>query len=157
MTGIQVAWEDVFSVLDLIKVPLILLLVGLAAWIAVMVLAKGQPKPRKGFIRLQSVIALLLFVGVMVNVICLGSLRNTLEVVLGDTGSIAPETAAKSREIVETVTGEGIVMLKNEADGLPLSGTSKLNVFGWGSTNPIYGGTAPARWTPPPRWICSPA
>ena len=141
MTGIQVAWEDVFSVLDIIKIPLIVLLAGLVVWAAVMMLAKGQPKPRKGFIRLQSIIALALFLGVMVNVICLGSLRNTLEVVLGDTGSIAPETAAKSREIVETVTGEGIVMLKNEADGLPLSGVTNLNVFGWGSTNPIYGGT----------------
>ena len=29
MTGIQVAWEDVFSVLNIIKVPLIVLLVGL--------------------------------------------------------------------------------------------------------------------------------
>ena len=29
MTGIQVAWEDVFSVLDMIKVPLIVLILGL--------------------------------------------------------------------------------------------------------------------------------
>ena len=141
MTGIQVAWEDVFSVLGMIKVPLIVLAAGLVVWAAVMVPAGSRPKPLKGFIRLQSVIALVLFAGIMANVICLGSLRNTLEVVLGDTGAITPETAARSREIVETVTGEGIVMLKNEADGLPLSGVTNLNVFGWGSTNPIYGGT----------------
>jgi beta-glucosidase len=141
MTGIQVAWEDVFSVVDMIKVPLIVLVLGLLVWVAVMVGAKKFPLFQKKFIRLQSVIAVVLFLGIMVNVMCLGTLRNTLEVVLGDTGAISEETAARSKEIVETVSAEGIVMLKNEANGLPLDSTTNLNVFGWASTNPIYGGT----------------
>ncbi|MGM9592997.1 MAG: glycoside hydrolase family 3 N-terminal domain-containing protein [Candidatus Onthomonas sp.] len=141
MTGIQVAWEDVFSVLDMIKVPLIVLILGLILWIVVMVTAKKQPAPKKGFIRLQSAIALVLFAGIVVNAMCLGTLRNTLEVVLGDTGAISEETAAQSREIVEQVSEEGIILLKNEENGLPLSDTAKLNVFGWASTNPVYGGT----------------
>jgi beta-glucosidase len=141
MTGIQVAWEDVFSVVDMIKVPLIVLVLGLLVWVAVMVGAKKFSLSQKKFIRLQSVIAVVLFLGIMVNVMCLGTLRNTLEVVLGDTGAISEETAARSKEIVETVSAEGIVMLKNEANGLPLDSTTNLNVFGWASTNPIYGGT----------------
>ena len=32
-------------------------------------------------------------------------------------------------------------MLKNDASTLPLAEGSKVNVFGWSSTNPIYGGT----------------
>ena len=37
--------------------------------------------------------------------------------------------------------GEGMVLLKNKGI-LPLaSDTKKLNVFGWDSTNPLYGGT----------------
>ena len=36
---------------------------------------------------------------------------------------------------------EGIVLLENEDSILPLAGGAKLNVFGWASTNPCYGGT----------------
>ena len=32
-------------------------------------------------------------------------------------------------------------MLKNEDNILPLDDSNKLNVFGWASTNPCYGGT----------------
>lgn len=35
---------------------------------------------------------------------------------------------------------EAITMLKNDDSNLPLS-NKKVNVFGWGSTNPVYGGT----------------
>ena len=35
---------------------------------------------------------------------------------------------------------EGITMLENDGM-LPLADTTAINVFGWASTNPIYGGT----------------
>lgn len=35
---------------------------------------------------------------------------------------------------------EAVTLLKNDDSNLPLSG-KKANVFGWGSTNPVYGGT----------------
>ena len=35
---------------------------------------------------------------------------------------------------------EAVTLLKNDDSNLPLSG-KKVNVFGWGSTNPVYGGT----------------
>lgn len=141
MTGIQIAWEDVFSALDMIKFPLTVIAVGLIAWIAFMVLAKKMPKGKRRFARWQSVIAFVLFLGIMVNTICLGTMRNTLEMALGDTGRITEETAANSRKVVQEVSSEGIILLKNEDAALPLSDTSKINVFGWASTNPIYGGT----------------
>ncbi len=140
MTGIQVAWEDVFSVLDMVKIPLIILAVGLIIWIGVMILAKKFPKPKRGFLRAQSAIAFVLFAGIVVNLICLGDLRNTLEMVLGDTGAITEETAANSREVVETVANEGVLLLDNDGT-LPLSDVTNINVFGWASTNPVYGGT----------------
>lgn len=141
MTGIQVAWEDVFSVMNMIKPQLILLAVLAVAFVAALVLARKLPSPKKGFARLQSLIAFLALTAVLVNSICLGSLKNTLEVVLGDVGSITEATAANSRQVVEDVSEEGIILLKNEDQGLPLSSVTNLNVFGWASTNPIYGGT----------------
>ena len=140
MLGIQVAWEDVISVLNMIRPQLIVLGVGLVAFIAALVLA-GKKPAKKGFIRVQSVIAFVLFLCMMVNIICLGALRNTIAIALSDTGEISEETAANSKAVVEEIAAEGIILLKNEDEGLPLSDTTKINVFGWASTAPIYGGT----------------
>ena len=35
----------------------------------------------------------------------------------------------------------GTLVLAKNNGVLPLSGTDKINVFGWAATNPIYGGT----------------
>ena len=137
MTGIQIAWEDVFSALDMIKIPLAVIVIGLVAWIAFMVAAKKMPKGKRRFARWQSAVAFVLFLGIMVNVICLGSMRNTLEMALGDTGHITAETAENSRQVVQEVSSEGIILLKNDDGALPLADTTNINVFGWASTNPL--------------------
>lgn len=141
MTGIQVAWEDVFSVMNMIKTQLILVAVVIVAFVVAVIAVKKLKQPLKRFVRIQSLLAMLLLVGLLVNSMCLGTLNSTLEVVLGDTGEISEETAANSREIVETVSEEGILLLKNEDNALPLTDTTNINVFGWASTNPVYGGT----------------
>ena len=69
-----------------------------------------------------------------------GALYNTLNVVLEDNGELAQENVDNSRAVIEEITNEGIVMTKNEDSFLPIA-PKKINVFGWASTNPIYGGT----------------
>lgn len=137
--GIQVAWEDVFSVVNMIIPELVVLGIALAALIAAFVVTRK--KTHKRFIRIQSLIAFALMVCIMVNVICLGSLRNTLSIAFADVGKISEKTAANSRAVVEEIANEGIILLKNEENALPLSGITNINVFGWASTGPIYGGT----------------
>lgn len=141
MTGIQVAWEDVFSAINLIRGHLIALAVGLVVLIGLLIAVGKIPKPKRRFIRLQSLIAFIVFAAIMVNTICMGPMRNQMELMLGDTGAISEETAANSRVIVEEISSEGIILLQNEDNLLPLTDTANINVFGWGSTNPIYGGT----------------
>lgn len=65
-------------------------------------------------------------------------------VMLIGTGTIAfaqtaDEAAELSKKTAEQVEAEGLVMLKNEDDILPLKG-KKVNVFGTASANPFYGG-----------------
>ncbi len=51
-------------------------------------------------------------------------------------------------EITERIEAEGIVLLRNRGHALPLAQDErKVNVFGWSSTMPVYGGTGPAPWT----------
>ena len=141
MTGIQVAWEDVFSALDLIKTHLIVAVLAIIVLIGALILAGKLPKPKRGFMRLQSLIAFVAFAAILVNAICMGPMQNQMELMLGDTGAITEETAANSRKIVEEISQEGIMLLQNNDSFLPLSDTRNINVFGWASTNPIYGGT----------------
>jgi beta-glucosidase len=49
---------------------------------------------------------------------------------------------AATRDITEEVEAEGITLLKNEGDALPLTGVTKVNVFGSTAGNNFsYGGT----------------
>ena len=47
----------------------------------------------------------------------------------------------KQQNLLIKLLEEGIVLLKNVDNELPLSDEKNLNLFGWASTNPCYGGT----------------
>lgn len=111
MTGIQIAWEDVFSVISQISGWLIGIGVTVVALILILIFAGKAGKPHAGFIRAQSAIAAVLIVALMVNGILLGQLSNLITSAFAEMGT------------------------------LPLDSTANLNVFGWASTNPVYGGT----------------
>ena len=53
---------------------------------------------------------------------------------------LSDATVSKANDLAKEVQSEAITMLKNDDSNLPLS-NKKVNVFGWGSTNPVYGGT----------------
>lgn len=54
--------------------------------------------------------------------------------------TLSDATVSKANELAKDVQSEAVTLLKNDDSNLPLSG-KKVNVFGWGSTNPVYGGT----------------
>lgn len=54
--------------------------------------------------------------------------------------TLSDATVSKANELAKDVQSEVVTLLKNDDSNLPLSG-KKVNVFGWGSTNPVYGGT----------------
>ena len=51
------------------------------------------------------------------------------------------EATEQSLAMAEELEAEGIVLLRNENDALPLEAGAKVNLFGYGSIDPIYGGT----------------
>ena len=54
--------------------------------------------------------------------------------------SVADATA-QSLAMAEKLEDEGIVLLQNENGALPLASGTKVNLFGYASVDPIYGGT----------------
>lgn len=140
MGNIQVAWEDVVSVVQQISGYLIAIGIALIAMIIVMIVARKAGKPKKGFIRSQAALAFLLITVVIVNAICLGPMNNVISAAMTEMGTLSEKTVNESRDIIERTAEEGIVLLKNDEGTLPLE-KGNLNVFGWASTNPVYGGT----------------
>ena len=132
--------DDVMQVLTNVRSYLIAFGVVLALAIIVMVAVRKLPKAKKKMIRAQSGLAILLALTIVVNLICTGPMSTMLDLVSGS-GTINEETSAKATQLVNEITAEGVVLAKDEDNVLPVASGSKLNVFGWSSTNPCYGGT----------------
>lgn len=113
------------------------LILAIAVMIAAHFIVK---KGTRHVVRWAAGISWVVVVTVLVNVICFGPMYNNLSIILDYDGAVSEESANTSREVIEEVGAEGTVLLKN--DGLlPLSDTENINVFGWDSANPIYGGS----------------
>ncbi len=138
MLSINIA--DVIAVLQTMIPQLIILGVALVAAIIVTVCAMKAKKPLKGFIRKEAWIAFLLVVVVVANTIVLGPMFSMINMAMGG-GKISDDAIAEAKELCTDIAEEGIVLLKNDDKALPLAEGAKVNVFGWSSTNPIYGGT----------------
>lgn len=81
---VTVAWEDIASVVSQIAGYLAVIGIALIAMIIVMVAVRKVKRPKKGFIRLQSLIAFLVVTVIMVNAICLGPERNMITAAMAD-------------------------------------------------------------------------
>ena len=81
---------------------------------------------------------MVLAVAVCVNMICFGPMATLIGLATGN-GTLSDETNEEAAGVAEEIMEDGIVLLKNESL-LPLNETKKLNIFGWESINPAYGG-----------------
>ncbi len=138
MLSINIA--DVISVLDTMKTQLIVLGIFLALAIVLTIVAIKIKKPLKSFIRRESWLAFFLVAVIVVNTIVFGPMYQMISMAMGD-GKISDETSEEAKALCTEIAEEGIVLLKNDASTLPLASGAKVNVFGWSSTNPVYGGT----------------
>ena len=131
--------DDVIKVLDSIKSYLIGFGVVALVAIVAMIACRKMKKSKKYMIRWQAGLGIVLALAITVNLILAGPMCSMVTLATGD-GKVSEEHAAEATELVEDMADEGIVLLDNDGT-LPLAKNSKLNVFGWASTNPCYGGT----------------
>lgn len=138
MLGINI--DDVKTVIGLMKGHLIALAVILALAVVVTVAVVKLPKAKKKLVRGNAWIAFVLALVIIVNLILTGPVYSIVNLALGDSGDISEESITTATDLCTRIAEEGIVLLKNEDNILPLKNT-KVNTFGWSSTNPVYGGT----------------
>ena len=135
---ISVEMEDVLAVLQLCKPYIIGIIAALVIGIVIMIACRRMSRGKRFLIRGEAVIAMVLAVVVCVNMICFGPMATLIGLATGN-GTLSDETNEEAAEVAEEIMEDGIVLLKNESL-LPLNETKKLNIFGWESINPAYGG-----------------
>ena len=135
---ISVEMEDVLAVLQLCKPYIIGIIAALVIGIVIMIACRRMSKGKRFLIRGEAAIAMVLAVVVCVNMICFGPMSTLIGLATGN-GTLSDETNEEAAEVAEEIMEDGIVLLKNESL-LPLNETKKLNIFGWESINPAYGG-----------------
>ena len=98
-------------------------------------------KGTRHVVRTGAAVSWVVIVCVLVNIICFGPMYNNLAPIINGRANVSEETVKQSKEVIQKIAEEGMVLVKNDGT-LPLaSDTTNINVFGWASTSPIYGGT----------------
>lgn len=131
--------DDVIKVVSSIKGYLIALAAVVLLAVAVMVGCRKMKKSKKYLIRWQAGLGLVAAAAIIVNLILTGPMYTMVSLATGG-GKVSEENVVSATALCEDIADEGIVLLDNQGT-LPLAKNSKLNVFGWASTNPCYGGT----------------
>ena len=110
--------------------------------IAVMIAAHFiVKKGTRHVVRWSAGVAWVLIVAVLANVICFGPMYNNVAIILNSQAQVSEDSRENSRDVIREVGEEGMVLLENDGV-LPLSSdTKRINVFGWASIAPIFGGT----------------
>lgn len=100
-----------------------------AACVIAMIACAKRPKPEKFLVRAHSGMLILVSLILVVNIICTGPMYTLLSLASGN-GSLSQETSDASLALAEQISDEGIVLLQNDQNLLPLTGSDNINVFG---------------------------
>lgn len=137
---IAIQWEDVIGVLQTCKPYLIALgVLWVIAVVAMIACRKVKEKSKKRMIRKYSGLSMVLALVIIVNMIVLGPMYAMIDMTM-QSGNVSDETTEEAKEVANQIAEEGMVLLENDGI-LPIGDPSNINLFGWSSVNPTYGGT----------------
>ena len=140
-TSMGVSTTDVQTYVNMLSGYIYTIIGLLAAAVAIMVAAHFLAKKgTRHVVRWSAALAWVLAVAIIANIMCFGPLYNNLSPIMNTRAQVGEESIANSKAVIREVGEEGMVLLENNGV-LPLTDTTNLNVFGWASTNPIFGGT----------------
>ena len=128
--------SDVMNVITSIKSYLIAIGIIVAVAIVIMIAVMKLKKSTKKLVRGTALVAMLTGIVICVNLICTGPMSTMLDLVSGS-GTISQTTSDEVTDLAQDIAREGIVLLENDGATLPVAAGTKLNVFGWASTNVI--------------------
>lgn len=131
---------DIIAVLSTCATQLIGFGIVVVLAVIAMIACGKLEKHKKSMIRSQAGVAILVAFCIAVNLILTGPLSAVMVMISGK-GQLTDESKATAEALSQEIAGEGIVLLQNNDDLLPLESGKNLNVFGWASVSPVYGGS----------------
>lgn len=134
---------DVYATIKKVSVYFIPTAILFVLFVVMLIIFKNKSKRFKFWLKWESVIALLVSILISTNVVLFGPMASVLNINYAKLNAVEASTYKKSQEVTQAIADEGTVLIKNEENYLPLNNekTKKINVFGWGASNPVYGGT----------------
>lgn len=135
---LAIEMEDLIAVLQLCVPYFAVIIAAILIGVIVMIACRRLSRSKKFLVRGETALAMILLIAVAVNGICLGPMSTLIGLAMGK-DTVTKETNKEAGDVAESIMGEGIVLLENEGL-LPLTDTDSLNLFGWESINPAYGG-----------------
>ena len=140
---LEINMDDVIAVVQSVAPQLIVIVVALlAAIVATVAVNRRTMASEKGRKLTHSLawIAAAVVTVASVNSMLMGPLNSMITMATAERHELTQETIDRTNRLAVDIESEGITMLQNADDLLPLE-PGNVNVFGWASTNPIYGGT----------------
>ncbi|WEV64089.1 glycoside hydrolase family 3 N-terminal domain-containing protein [Bifidobacterium sp. ESL0732] len=142
MLGINM--DDVIAVVHSL-VPY-LVAIGVLLIVAIIITAAANRKTLsdtgvRKMVHNQTWIVALVGIVVAVSMILTGPVQTLLNNASTPKQQLTQNTIKKTNGLAVNIENEAITLLQNNNNTLPLNSSEPLNVFGWASTNPIYGGT----------------
>lgn len=141
MLGINM--DDVIAMIRSLQSQLIVIGVALCVAIVLTIAVNKLWLKSQGWRKLihsWTWIAATVAVIVAVSMMLFGPLNTTLNLMSGS-GTLSEISKARAEKLATEIQNEGITLLENNDSSLPLEKNTSVNVFGWASSNPIYGGT----------------
>ncbi|MBB2955492.1 beta-glucosidase [Bifidobacterium commune] len=140
---LQINMADVVNVIKSL-VPY-LVAIGVFMVLAVIISIAVNKKTVKNvgtrkFVRSETWLVAMVAIVAAVSMMLTGPMATLLNNVSAKKYELSQSTVDKGNKLAEDIQSEAVTLLKNDGNNLPLS-SKKVNVFGWGSTNPVYGGT----------------
>lgn len=140
---LQINMADVVAVINSLVPYLVtagvLLLLAIIITIAVNKKTVHVAATRK-LVHSQSWLVALVGIVVAISMMLSGPLSTLLNNATITKYELSSSTVSQANKLANSVEEEAVTLLKNDDANLPLS-SKRVNVFGWGSTNPVYGGT----------------
>ncbi|OZG60193.1 beta-glucosidase-related glycosidase [Bifidobacterium lemurum] len=141
---LEINMDDVIAVIQSIQTQLIAIAVALVLAIVVTVAVNKRTVENTAVRKLtHSTTWVVAAVAAIVSVamMLMGPLNSMITMATATRYDLSQENIDAANELAVDIEREGITLLQNNDDLLPLSDAGNINVFGWASTNPIYGGT----------------
>ena len=141
---LEINMDDVIAVIQSIRPQLIVIAVALVLGIIATVAINKRTVASQGVRKLAhstSWVVVAIAAIVSITMALTGPLDSMLTMATATKHELTQETIDTTNKLAVDIEREGITLLQNNDRMLPMGDTGNINVFGWASTNPIYGGT----------------